>query len=262
MTNFSAAMFSEILKMRRSKVPLFIAIGFSIPPLIGGLFMIILKDPEAARSMGLISTKAQITAGTAEWSTLFNILAQGTAVGGAIVFAIFTAWIFGREFSDHTAKELLALPTSREAIVGAKFVITAIWTFFLTLLCYVLGLIVGKLVVIPGWSVELLLSATGDIFGAGILTILLLPFVAFFASAGKGYLPSFGWLVLSVVMAQIAAITGWGDWFPWSVPALFSGAVGPRAEFLGLHSYVIVAIASLTGIALTFYWWRSADQTR
>src|SRR5215216_4843533 len=140
MNNFSAALFTEAVKMRRSKVPLLTAIGFSIAPLVGGLFMIILKDPEAARSMGLISAKAQLTAGTAEWSTLFNMLAQATAVGGAIVFAIFTAWIFGREFSDHTAKELLALPTSRETIVAAKFVVTAIWTLVLTLLCYVLGL--------------------------------------------------------------------------------------------------------------------------
>lgn len=262
MMNFLSALWAETLKARRSKVPLFTAIGFSIAPLVGGLFMIILKDPEAARSMGLISAKAQITAGTAEWSTLFNMLAQATAVGGSIVFAIFTAWIFGREFSDRTAKELLALPTSREAIVGAKFILTAIWTFLLTLLCYALGLAVGRLVVIPGWSVELFRSATGDILGSGILAILLLPFVALFASAGKGYLPSFGWLVLTVVTAQIAAITGWGDWFPWSVPALFSGAVGPRTEFLGLHSYVIIVVASLIGIVLTFYWWRSADQTR
>jgi ABC-2 type transport system permease protein len=262
MSNFSAALFTEALKIRRSKIPLFTALGFSIAPMVGGLFMIILKDPEAARSMGLISTKAQLAAGTAEWATLFNMLAQATAVGGAIVFAIFTAWIFGREFSDHSVKELLALPTSREAIIGAKFVLTAIWTFLLTLLGYVLGLLVGKLIVIPGWSSELFRSATGDILGSGILTILLLPFVAFFASAGKGYLPSFGWTVLTVVLAQIAAITGWGDWFPWSVPALFSGAVGPRAEFLGLHSYVIIALASLFGIAATFYWWRTADQTR
>jgi ABC-2 type transport system permease protein len=262
MNNFSAALFAETLKMRRSKVPLFTAIGFSFLPLVGGLFMIILKDPEAARSMGLISTKAQLLAGTAEWSTLFNLLAQATAVGGGIVFAIFASWIFGREFSDHTAKELLALPTSREAIVGAKFIVIAIWSFLLTLLCYGLGLIVGKLVVIPGWSVELLRSATVDILGSGLLSILLLPFVALVASAGGGYLPSFGWIVLTVILAQITAITGWGDWFPWSIPALFSGGVGPRAEFLGLHSYVIIVIASLAGIAATFYWWRNADQTR
>ena len=193
MNNFSSALWVELLKMRRSKVPLFIALGFSIAPLIGGIFMIILKDPVKAQSMGLISTKAQLAAGTAEWSALFNMLAQATAVGGAIIFAIFTIWIFGREFADHTAKELLALPTSREAIVAAKFLLVAIWTFCLTLLCYFLGLIVGLLVVIPGWSSELFRSATVDILGAGIMNILLLPFVAFAASAGKGYLPPFGW---------------------------------------------------------------------
>jgi len=259
---FSSALWAETLKLRRSKVPLFTAIGFSIPPLIGGLFMIILKDPARAQSMGLISAKAQLTVGVAEWATLFNLLAQATAVGGMIIFSVFTAWIFGREFSDHTAKELLALPTSREAIIGAKFVIVGTWTFLLTLLCYFLGLIVGRLVDIPGWSVELWRSASIDILGAGILTILLLPYVAYFASAGKGYLPSFGWMILTVALAQIIIITGWGDWFPWSIPALFSGAVGPRADQLGWYSYLIFLIASLLGLAITFNWWRNADQTK
>jgi ABC-2 type transport system permease protein len=248
--------------VRRSNVPLLTAIGFSLAPLMGGLFMIILKDPEAARSMGLISAKAQLTTGTAEWSTLFNLLAQATAVGGAIVFAIFTIWVFGREFSDHTVKELLALPTSREAIVTAKFVVIAGWTLFLTVFGFGLGLLVGTWVVIPGWSAELLRHAAVDILGAGILTILLLPFVALVASLGRGYLASFGWVILTVFLAQIAAITGWGDWFPWSVPALFSGAAGPRGEFIGVHSYVIVMFASLISVVATFYWWRSADQTK
>jgi ABC-2 type transport system permease protein len=68
--------------------------------------------------------------------------------------------------------------------------------------------------------------------------------------------------VLTIVLAQIAAITGWGDWFPWSVPALFSGAAGPRAELLGIHSYILVLLAGVAGLAATFYWWRTADQTR
>lgn len=131
MNGFASALWAETLKMRCSKVPLFTAIGFSFAPLMGGLFMIILKDPEAARSMGLISTKAQLTVGVADWPTFFSILAQAVAVGGAILFAVVTSWVFGREFSDRTAKELLALPTSREAIVAAKFAVIAAWTFML-----------------------------------------------------------------------------------------------------------------------------------
>ena len=224
--------------------------------------MIILKDPAAARSMGLISTKAQLVAGVADWTTFFSILAQAVAVGGAILFAIVTAWVFGREFSDRTAKELLALPTSRETIVAAKFIVTAAWTGILTLFIFLIGLVVGRLVVIPGWSQELLRSASVDVLGAAALTIALLPFVALLASVGRGYLPPLGWTILTVALAQIAAITGWGDWFPWAVPALFSGAAGPRSELIGIHSYVIVILASMVGLAATFAWWRNADQTR
>ncbi|HSJ90152.1 MAG TPA: ABC transporter permease [Anaerolineales bacterium] len=262
MNYFAAALWSEILKLRRSKVPLFTSVGFSFAALMDGFFMIIMKDPEAARKMGLISTKAQLLAGVADWPTFLNVLAQAAAVGGGILFAIIAAWVFGREFSDHTVKELLALPTSREAIVAAKFIVITVWTLMLTLLLFLVGLLVGSLVNIPGWSISLLQSSLVDVIGSGILSIAVLPFVALFASIGRGYMPPFGWTILTIVLAQIAAITGWGDWFPWSVSALFSGAAGPRAELLGLHSYIIVIVMSAIGLAATFYWWRSADQTR
>jgi ABC-2 type transport system permease protein len=210
----------------------------------------------------LIGAKAQLTAGVADWPTFFSILAQAVAVGGAIVFAIVTAWVFGREFTDRTAKELLALPTSRESIIAAKFLVTAAWTTLLTIWIFLLGLAVGNLVVIPGWSQQLLRSASLDVLGSAVLTIALLPFVAFFAGFGRGELPAIGWTILTVVLAQIAAITGWGDWFPWSVPALFSGAAGPRGELIGRHSYILVILAGIIGLVATFYWWRNADQTR
>lgn len=262
MNNLRTALWVEILKFRRSKVPLFTSLGFLILPLVGGLFMIILKDPEAARSMGLISTKAQITAGAADWPSFFNLLAQGIATGGAILFSIVTAWIFGREFSDRTMKELLALPTSREATVAAKFIVTAAWTFILTLAIFLVGLVVGALVDIPGWSGDLLNGSIVGMFGSTLLNMLLLPYVALLASTGRGYIPPFGWTILTVALAQIAIVTGWGDWFPWAVPGLFSGAAGPREELLGMHGYVVVIIAGFIGLGATFYWWRSADQTR
>src|SRR5215213_11758730 len=120
MSNFSSALWSEALKARRSKVPWLAAVGFTLAPLMDGLFMFIMKDPERAREMGLLSVKAQLAMSIADWTTFFSVLTQAIAVGGAIVFSIVTAWIFGREFSDHTAKDLLALPTSREKIVTAK----------------------------------------------------------------------------------------------------------------------------------------------
>jgi ABC-2 type transport system permease protein len=224
--------------------------------------MIILKNPEQARAMGLISTKAQLTAGVADWPSFFAMLAQGTAVGGAILFALITAWVFGREFSDHTAKELMALPTPRWVIVGAKFVLTALWILGLTLLVFGVGLGVGAAVDIPGWSLELEWTSFWTVLVTALLTFMLMPFVALFASSGRGYLPPLGWAFLMMALAQIAAVLGWGDWFPWSVPALLSGMAGPRAEQVGLHSYLAVLLAFFVGVAATFAWWQSADQTR
>jgi len=262
MKNFTSALWAETLKMRRSQVPLFIWIGFSVTPLIAGLFMIIMKDPEAAKSMGLISAKAQMLAGTADWATLFSVIAQAVAVAGAILFAILTGWVFGREFSDRTAKELLALPVSRSVIISSKFVLLAIVSLVMSLWVFLLGLFVGNLVDIPGYSVELVRTAFVDTLGTALLTIALIPFVAFVASIGKGYMSAFGWAVFTVAISQIAAITGWGDWLPWSVPALFSGAAGPRAEMLGAHSYIIVLLSSAAGLGITFYWWVFADQAK
>src|SRR6185436_12962467 len=163
MTLFLAALWAEALKARRSRVPWLTALGFSLAPLVGGLFMIILKDPERARSMGLISSKAQLTVGVADWPTYFGVLAQATAVGGGVLFSLVTAWVFGREFSDRTAKELLATPTPRSAIIAAKFAVIVVWTACLVVLVFILGLIVGNGVGLPGWSTALLRQGAADL---------------------------------------------------------------------------------------------------
>ncbi len=262
MNGFLAALWAETLKARRSKVPLLASIGFTLAPLMDGLFMFIMKDPERAREMGLLSVKAQLAMSTADWTTFFGVLTQAIAIGGVIVFSIVTAWVFGREFSDRTAKDLMALPTSREKIVTAKLIIISAWVFTTTLWIYLIGLLVGSLVDIPGWTNELAWGSLRDALLTAAMTLLLMTPVAFIASMGRGYLLPLGWAVLTIFFSQIIAATGWGDWFPWSVPALYSGVLGPRSEQLGIHSYVLVMLASVAGFAATFWWWRNADQTR
>jgi ABC-2 type transport system permease protein len=262
MNLFLAALWTEGLKARRSNIPLLGAVGFTLAPLMDGLFMFIMKDPDRAREMGLLSVKAQLAMSTADWPTFFGVLTQAIAVGGFIVFSIVAIWSFGREFSDHTAKELMALPTSREKIVGAKLLVLAIWVLAVTVWVYVAGLMIGALIDIPGWDGKLAWRSLLECLATAGLALLLITPVTFVASMGRGYLPPLGWTVLTIFLSQIVAATGWGDWFPWSVPALYSGVVGPRAEQLGPHSYVLVILTGGIGLALTLWWWRNADQTK
>jgi ABC-2 type transport system permease protein len=224
--------------------------------------MIILRNPERAWAMGLISAKAQLAGGVADWPTYFGILLQGTAFGGAMLFAFITAWVFGREFSDHTAKELLAIPTPRGIIVGAKLVLAAFWILGLVLLSFAVGLGIGAHVGIPGWSLDLVWTSLGSLLLTALLLSMLMPTIALFACAGRGYLPPLGWALSTLAFAQIVGVLGWGDWFPRSVPVLVSGMLWPTAEQVGVHSHVLVLLTYVAGLAATFAWWRSADQAR
>lgn len=87
MSGFVQAFRCELLKARRSRVPLWTALGLALAPMMGGLFMFIMKDPARARALGLLGAKAQLTTGTADWPTYLGVIAQATAVGGSFVFA-------------------------------------------------------------------------------------------------------------------------------------------------------------------------------
>jgi ABC-2 type transport system permease protein len=154
---------------------------------MGGLFMLILKDPAFARRFGILSTKAQLAGSAADWPAYFGILAQATAVGGSIVFGLVVIWLFGREYSDRTVKDLLALPTTRAEIIVAKCVVLVIWTAMLTALLIVLSLGIGGVIGLPGWSVGLALYSAAQIGFVAILTLALVIPLAWVASAGRGY---------------------------------------------------------------------------
>jgi len=260
MSQWRAALWAEALKARRSRMPWLTALGFSMAPLAGGFFMVVLKDPAYARSMGLIGAKAQITAGVADWPTYLGLLAQAIAVGGLLVFGLIATWVFGREYADRTAKDLLALPTSRAAIVGAKFAVVIGWCVALAVLVFVLGLGIGLAIGLPNWSNRVALSGASTFFVTAALTIALVTPVAFVASAGRGYLPPMGFVILTLALAQIVAVAGWGAFLPWAVAGLCSSIAGPQGEQANALSFALVMLTAAVGLLATFAWWQYADQ--
>jgi ABC-2 type transport system permease protein len=261
MSAFWNALWAEALKAYRSR-----AIGWSIAvvtilPLVDGLFMIILKNPERAKEWGLIGAKAQLVAVSADWPNFLYVLVM-TGMAAGIIFDFLAVWIFGREFSDRTAKELLALPTSRGTIVAAKFVLLGVWTQVLALWIFALAFGIGCAVDIPGGSGHLTAVSFGLFMGAAFLNYLLTPWVAYIASLGRGFLPPMAWIITMLASAQLLVILGWGEWYPWAVPALVAEIAGPKGGSIGAHSLVAVGAAFAASLAATFAWWRSADQAK
>lgn len=204
---------TELFKLRKSKM-FWITLGaFSFAPLMGGLFMIILKDPILAQNNGLVGAKANII-GEASWPSYLNLLSQILAIGGIVIFGFVTSWIFGREYSDRTIKDLIALPFPRRTIILAKFFTAFVGNMALALYIIAFGIILGLIIILPDWSITTLVEGLYTLIVTTLLTVLLSTPVALFACLGRGYLAPLGFVILMVVFSQILATIGYGAYFP------------------------------------------------
>jgi len=259
MNNLSNMLWVEGRKALRSNVPLFTGLGSMFAPLGIAFLLFVSRNPEVSRKLGLISTKASILADSAaSWPTYFGMFIQLMAMGGMILAVLILSWIFGREFTDGTVKDLLAVPVQRANIILAKFIVASVWFALLAIVMYALGLGTGALIQLPDGSASVLVDSSLRAATSACLAVaVMLPF-AFLASLGRGYLLPIGVMILTLIAANLMVVIGYGEYFPWSIVALFSQG----KEALPAVSYLIVALTSLAGIAATYLWWKYADQNR
>ncbi|SDL85101.1 ABC transporter permease [Sediminibacillus halophilus] len=248
----------EIYKSYKSKTIWLTALAFTMLPVMGGFFMYVLKNPDFAERIGLIGAKAQL-AGSADWPSFLGLLAQGIAVGGLFVYGFITSWVFGREYTDRTVKDLLAMPFPRSHIPIAKFLTIILWSFVLTAWVIGAGFLIGMTIGLPLWSTAVWQDGIYVLSVTTLLTIFVSTPVAFFACIGKGYLAPLGFIVITLILSQVIAVIGYGSYFPWAVPALFSNISG-TGNLLNASSLFLVILAGLLGVAGTLGFWRYADQ--
>lgn len=261
MTDLSNALWIELRKAARSKVPVFTLAGFMMLPLACSFLMFIYKDPEFARNIGLISAKANLAGGSADWPFYLSMFAQGIAVAGILLFGLVVSWIFGREFADGTLKDMLAVPVTRGTILAAKFITAGLWSLGLALIVYLVGLLLGALVGLPLGSPQVFVGGSVVIGVTTLLVISVTTPIALLASVGRGYLLPVGIAMLILALANVIAIIGWGAYFPWAVPGMYAGLTG-KGGMLEPVSYLLVLLTGAAGVYGTYLWWKYADQSK
>ncbi|MDR0430289.1 MAG: ABC transporter permease, partial [Tannerellaceae bacterium] len=127
------ALKAELIKNRHSKILLISFIAFSIVPVMGGVFMLVMKNPQAMSKASLLNAKMETMNFSADWNGLFMILTMGMGIGGILIFGFIISWIFGREYAENTVKDLLSMPTSKSKILNAKFILYCLWSLALAL---------------------------------------------------------------------------------------------------------------------------------
>ena len=162
------------------------------------------------------------------------------------------AFVFGREYAEGTAKNLLALPAPRAAFVAAKLLVAAAWFAALTAWAILMSLAMGAWIGLPGFSRPLFLGAAGKIAIAALMDFCLGPFIAWIAVRSRGYFAPLGAAIATLLIATAVGATEWGRWCPWSIVLWYTGAGGGGRE-VGPGSYaVLFAFLALGALLVAF----------
>jgi ABC-2 type transport system permease protein len=198
--------------------------------------------------------------GEPNWNNYLALLLQGVSAIGLIGFGFITSWVFGREYSENTLKDILALPVSRSSIVVSKLLTVVLWSILLSCIFVVFSIVFGYLYGIPGWSGEVFFAFLYKTALVTLLTILLCTTTSFFASISGGILLPIGIIILTMMMANFSGLVGLGPYFPWAIPLLLCSLAGTEGIHVSLTSYIILFTTSILGLIGTLAWWRFADQ--
>jgi len=255
------AIAAEFIKNRHLRIRWVTFVAFALAPIFGSVFMILMKDAGYEGLSGALKSKAVMFSFESNWPSYLSILSQAVGIGGVLIFGFIASWLFGREYSDGTIKDILALPISRTKIINAKFIYYIIWCFALVFSNLLIGLVFGFLLQLDGWSTTMFIANLKIYCTTTFLVLLLNTPIAFFAIWGRGYLTALGIVALLLVFAQILGAVGLGTYFPWSVPGIYSGSGGELLKVqLNAISYIIIAVTGIIGYIGTIWWWKHSDQ--
>lgn len=256
MKNLYISLWAESLKVRKSKVFIISIIFFVFIACMVGLIMFLQSHPEMSEKMGIIGTKASMMRfGEPIWKNFMSLLLQIVAGVGLVGYGFITSWIYGREYTENTFKDILALPVSRTTIALSKLIVVIVWSILLSLIFLGTSLLIGYMSGLSGWTPEVYVPFFLTFTGLVLLSLLLCTPIAFLTCYSRGILLPIGVIILTIFLANFSGLLGVGAYFPWAIPGLLTVGEGDLEPV----SYIILISTSVLGLAGTVAWWRYAD---
>ncbi|KQO04504.1 ABC transporter permease [Paenibacillus sp. Leaf72] len=239
-------LYTEILKLKRSKMFLLSMIGAAVAPflvVVSTYIHIKTKDPTLFVPFEELFFD----------SNLYTVLLVGVPLYGVV-----TAYLFNREYAEDTLKNLLTIPVSRISLMLSKMLLLFLWIMLLTILAWGLTLLLGILGQFEGLSTLLLVESLQKFIIAGAFLFILSTPIILITIVLKNFVPT---IVLTIVITLINVMSSNSEYkglVPWT--AAFDIANGTLLPvYPPEYSYIAIGATSIIGFIATLVYFRKAD---
>jgi bacitracin transport system permease protein len=239
-------LYTEFLKLKRSKMFILSVIGSAVAPLMVAAAM-------------YIQMKTELPTIIAEFDVLFlNTSIYAILLISPPLNGVITAYLYSREYTEDTLKNLLTIPVSRVGLLLSKWVLLFFWIMLLTLETWVLALLFGTLGQFTGLSEAMVSQTLSQFAMAGMLSFLLTTPIVLITLVFKNFVPSIIVTIAITLVNVMLATSEHRGLFPW-VAALdiANGTLDPK--YPPEVSYIGIAVTCLLGWIASIAYFNKAD---
>lgn len=237
--------YAELLKLKRAKMFLVSMIGAAAAPVmvfIGFLDMKAKKPDEPALFR----------------EAFYEVNLYVLLLIGTLLYGVITAYLYNREYTEDTLKNLLTIPVSRTSLIITKLVMLFLWILVLTIAAWGLTLVLGIIGQFEGLTGSVLVESLKQYIVGGCLLFILSTPTIFVTFLFKNYVPTIIFTAV-VTMANVAlANREYKVLFPWSATHVIV-TNGFVPEFPPYYSYIAILVTSLVGLVATIFYFKKVD---
>ena len=231
----------EFLKLKRSNIFLLSLGGAILPPLL--MFI-------AVTAFGEGST----------FEVLFtNVNMYMSALFAVLLFAIIIAYLFGREYNEHTLKTMLTIPISRRKFLLAKYVMFLVWILIITVASTLSTVIFGFVAGLEGFTLKLFIESFAQLLFANVLLFLTFSPFVFLSLFITNMVPAMvGGASLTLVNMLVYG-QNWAPYVPWVCPYLIASGEIAEYSVSATVSYGIILATFVIGLAISYIYFTKKD---
>ena len=188
-----------------------------------------------------------------------NVNMYMSVLFAVLLFSIIMAYLFGREYNEHTLKAMLTIPISRGKFLLSKYVMFLVWILILTAVTSLSTLGFGFLAGLSGFTVKLFIDSFLNLLFANLLLFLTFSPFVFISLFVTNMVPAMvGGASLTLVNMLVYGQT-WAPYVPWVCPYLIASGEIADYSISIMTPYALIFATFLIGVVISYVYFTKKD---